>query len=80
LVVPAAEVLSAAKELAHRLAGKAPLSVAAIKRSINDGAQVDLDRALTIEAAQFGIACASDDRIEGTKAFLEKRKTQWKGR
>jgi enoyl-CoA hydratase len=79
LVVPQPELMNAAKDLAHRLAGKAPLAVAAIKKSINDGAQVDIDRGLAIEAAQFGIACATEDRIEGTKAFLEKRAPQWKG-
>ena len=80
MVVPQSELMGAAKDLAHRLAGKAPLAVAAIKKSINDGAQVDIDRALAMEAAQFGIACASEDRIEGTKAFLEKRLPQWKGK
>jgi enoyl-CoA hydratase len=80
LVVPQPELLNVAKELAHRLAQKAPLAVAAIKRAIHDGAQVDIDRALAIEAAQFGIACATEDRIEGTKAFLEKRTPQWRGR
>jgi enoyl-CoA hydratase len=79
-VVPAAELMNAAKELANKLATKAPLAVAAIKKAINDGMEVDLDRGLAIEAAQFAITASTEDRVEGTSAFLEKRKPEWKGR
>jgi len=79
-VVPAAELLTAAKDLAGKLASKAPLAVAAVKKAINDGMEVDLDRGLAIEAAQFAIASVTEDRVEGTSAFLEKRKPRWKGK
>ena len=79
-VVPAAELMTAAKRLATTIASKAPLAIAACKRTINNGAHLSIDDALALEALEFGILVDTEDIKEGTGAFLEKRKPVWKGR
>ncbi|MBI3969252.1 MAG: enoyl-CoA hydratase/isomerase family protein [Chloroflexi bacterium] len=79
-VVPADQLMPTALELAKKLASKAPVAVAMGKRAVNEGVEVDLDRAATIEAQAMAICFATEDRIEGTSAFLEKRPAEWKGR
>jgi len=79
-VVPSSELMATAIELAHRIAGKPALALALAKNSINVGSEVDLVSACAYEASQFGLACATEDRVEGTVAFLEKRPAQFKGK
>lgn len=79
-VVPSSELMATARELAHRIAGKPALALALAKNSINVGSEVDLASACAYEASQFGLACATEDRVEGTVAFLEKRPAQFKGK
>jgi len=80
MVVPAAQLMDKAKELAKTIASKAPLAVAWAKRSINIGSETDLVTACAYEASQFGLVCGTEDRIEGTSAFLEKRPPQFQGK
>ncbi len=77
-VVPLDELLPAAKKLAATIAQKAPLAVAACKRAINGGAHLPLADALELEALEFGTLVNTNDFKEGTSAFLEKRKAEWK--
>lgn len=77
-VVPQDELLAAAKKLAHTIAQKAPLAVAACKRAINGGAHLPIADALELEALEFGALVNTNDFKEGTSAFLEKRKPEWK--
>ncbi|HLX25376.1 MAG TPA: enoyl-CoA hydratase-related protein [Candidatus Cybelea sp.] len=79
-VVPADELMAAAKRLATTIASKAPLAVAACKRVINTGADLPIDDALELEALEFGLLVDTEDIKEGTGAFLAKRKPVWKGR
>ncbi len=79
-VVPLAELMDEAKRVAATIASKAPLAIAACKRAINNGAHLSLDDALELEALEFGTLVDTEDIKEGTGAFLEKRKPQWKGR
>jgi enoyl-CoA hydratase len=79
-VVPAAELMTHAKRIAATIASKAPLAIAACKRVINNGAHLSIDDALELEALEFGTLVDTEDIREGTGAFLEKRKPQWKGR
>jgi enoyl-CoA hydratase len=79
-VVPQAELLAEAKRIATLIASKAPLAIAACKRAINNGAHLSIDDALEIEALEFGMLVDTEDIKEGTSAFLEKRKPDWKGR
>lgn len=78
-VVPQDELLPAAKKLAHTIAQKAPLAVAACKRAINTGANLSISDALEVEALEFGALVNTNDFKEGTTAFLEKRQATWKG-
>jgi enoyl-CoA hydratase len=79
-VVPLAELMTEAKRIAQLIATKAPLAIAACKRAINNGAHLSMDDALEIEALEFGALVDTEDIKEGTGAFLEKRKPEWKGR
>lgn len=78
-VVPADQLLAEAKRIAGIIASRGPLAVAATKRLIDRGMQVDLDAALALEAEEFGKICATKDAKEGTAAFLEKRKPDFTG-
>ena len=73
-VYPAQELLPAAEKLAGTIANNAPIAVRACKKAINDGLQVDMDRAVTIEEKLFGSCFETADQKEGMSAFLEKRK------
>jgi len=79
-VVPLADLMNEAKRVAAVIASKAPLAIAACKRAINNGAHLSIDDALEIEALEFGTLIGTEDIKEGTGAFLEKRKPNWKGR
>jgi len=78
-VVPLAGLLDEAKRIAGVIASKAPLAIAATKRAIDEGAGLPLNEALALEALQFGLMIETGDFVEGTKAFLEKRKAQFSG-
>jgi enoyl-CoA hydratase len=79
-VVPQDELLSAAKKLAQTISQKAPLAIEACKRAINGGAHLPMADALELEALEFGTLVGTADFKEGTSAFLEKRKPDWKAR
>ena len=79
-VVPDGEVLPHALEIAARIAVLPPLAVAAIKEAVLVGADLPLDEALRLEAQSFQMLFATEDRGEGMRAFLEKRKAAFKGR
>lgn len=79
-VVPAAELLSEAKRLAASLATKPALSVRYILEAVHKGVEMPLAQAQVYEATLFGLVFSSDDMREGTRAFLEKRKPEFKGR
>jgi len=79
-VVPAAELLDSARAWARELAAMAPLAVQAIMESVNRGLEMALPEANFLESVLFGMAAGSDDGHEGTRAFLEKRRAEFKGR
>lgn len=78
-VVSQETLLDEAKRIAHTIGGKAPLAIQACKRAINGGAHMPIADALELEALEFGTLVNTNDFKEGTSAFLEKRKAQWKG-
>jgi enoyl-CoA hydratase len=78
-VVPAAEAESAAAALAARLLERGPVALRYAMQAIHEGMDMTLAEGLSLEAALFGLSCASSDMREGTRAFLEKRKPQFKG-
>jgi len=78
-VVPAAELMTEARKLAHSLAAKAPIAARYIIDAVNRGLQMPFPDAQVFEATLFGLVSTTDDMREGTKAFLEKRKPEFKG-
>ena len=78
-VVPDGEVLKHALGIAAHIATLPPLAVAAIKDAVLRGADLPLDAALRLEGQSFQQLFASEDRAEGMRAFLEKRKPEFKG-
>jgi enoyl-CoA hydratase len=79
-VVPDTEVLPQALELAARIAALPAAAVAAIKEAVLLGADLPLDAALRLESQSFQMLFATEDRTEGMRAFLERRKPEFKGR
>jgi len=79
-VVPQAELFSHCMEIARRIAQNAPLSVRAIKRLVRQGLDMPLDKALQAEQYVFGLMHDTEDRVEGRRAFQEKRAPVYHGR
>ena len=79
-VVPAADLLKEARALAAQLAAKAPIAIRYILDAVDRGLQMSFGEAEAFEATLFGLVASTDDMREGTKAFLEKRKPEFKGR
>jgi enoyl-CoA hydratase len=73
-------LMTRAGELAALIAGMPPLAVAAAIEAVGRGADLPLDEALALEASMFGQLCGTEDKREGTQAFLEKRRAVWVGR
>jgi enoyl-CoA hydratase len=79
-VVPADRLLDEARALAAKLMTKAPLTLRLLKEAMNEGYDLDLPKALAIEAKAWAVAFSTEDRAEGVAAFLEKRKPSFRGR
>ncbi len=79
-VVPAAELMDRAASLGRRVLRQGPLAARLAKMALNASARVDLDSGLLIETLAQGICFGSDDKLEGTSAFLEKRKPTFTGK
>ncbi len=79
-VVEPAELIPAAEALAKKIIANAPLAVKFAMEAIEHGMEMPQEEGLFLEAALFGLCCATEDMREGTRAFLEKRPAQFKGR
>ncbi|MGE3342940.1 MAG: enoyl-CoA hydratase/isomerase family protein [Vicinamibacterales bacterium] len=79
-VVPAADVVPASIALAERILSRGPLAVRLAKAAVNASARVDLESGLLIETLSQAICFQSEDKQEGTSAFLEKRPPTFTGR
>ena len=75
-----AELLPAAEALAKKIIANAPLAVKYTMEAIERGLEMPQEEGLFLEASLFGLACATEDMREGTKAFLEKRPASFKGK
>jgi enoyl-CoA hydratase len=79
-VVPAAELMTEARALAAELAGNAPVAMRYIIDAVNRGLDMPFGQGAAYEATLFGLVASTEDMREGTRAFLEKRKPEFKGR
>jgi enoyl-CoA hydratase len=79
-VYPAADLMLKAKEMAQKIASKGPLAIKAAKEAVNMASDFDIGSGCRHEGALFAALCGSDDKSEGTRAFLEKRKAEFKGK
>jgi E-phenylitaconyl-CoA hydratase len=79
-VVAPEQLLQTTLAIASRIAQNAPLSVRAVKRLVRDGAALPLPQALAMESYVFSMLRDTEDRIEGRRAFQEKRAPIYRGR
>jgi enoyl-CoA hydratase len=79
-VVPAGEALKAATELARAMAAKAPVALRYAKEAVVKGLELPLADGLRLEGDLSTLLRTTEDRLEGAKAFLEKRAPRWTGR
>ena len=79
-VLPAADLMKRAEEIAKKIIANAPLAVQYTMEAVNKGLDMPLAEGLFLEATLFAVACATEDKKEGTTAFLEKRPANFKGK
>ncbi|HYO99490.1 MAG TPA: enoyl-CoA hydratase-related protein [Pyrinomonadaceae bacterium] len=79
-VVPAEQVMTEADALAHTLCELAPLALRACLQAVTRGARLPLSDGLALEAELFSRLFSTEDVREGTRAFLEKRAPQFRGK
>ena len=79
-VVPHDQLMDRARELAGAIAQKSPVALQLIKEAVRASVRTSLDEGLRHETTFFGLAFSTEDKEEGVKAFLEKRKADFKGR
>jgi enoyl-CoA hydratase/carnithine racemase len=79
-VTASAELIPRAEAIAQKIIANAPLAVQYTMEAVNRGMDLPLAEGLYLEAVLFGVACATEDKQEGTSAFLEKRPAKFKGK
>jgi enoyl-CoA hydratase len=79
-VVPSVELIPRAEAIAKKIIANAPLAVQYAMEAVNHGMEMPLKEGLFLEATLFGVICATEDKNEGTTAFLEKRPANFKGK
>ena len=79
-VVPQAELMDRAMELANQIAANAPLAVSAAKLCINTEFDMEAEDAIAFENRAFGLCFNTEDQKNGMKAFLEKGKCEFQGK
>jgi enoyl-CoA hydratase len=79
-IVPAAELITRAEAILKQIAANAPIAVKFALEVANKGMETSQSEGLLLEASYFGLCAATEDKKEGTSAFLEKRAPQFHGR
>ncbi len=79
-VVPQAELLEFSRQWLHKVLANAPLALGLTMQAVDVGLEAGLEQGLRFEAAAFGLTTATEDRREGTRAFLEKRTPAFAGK
>jgi enoyl-CoA hydratase/carnithine racemase len=79
-IFPPRELMPQAEALARNIAAKGPIALRFIKEAVNKGLDLTLEQGLRLEADLYFLLHTTRDRTEGIKAFLEKRKPEFKGK
>src|SRR6201991_4278452 len=79
-VVPAAELIARAEAILKQIFANAPLAVKYLLEAVNKGLETSQNEGLSLEASLFGLCAGTEDKKEGTQAFLQKRAAQFQGR
>jgi len=79
-VVPGAELMAAAREIAKKILSRGPVAVRMAKMAMNRGLDMDLPNGCALEASLFAAVFATGDRVEGITAFIGKRKPDFQGK
>jgi enoyl-CoA hydratase len=79
-VVPGAELITRAEALLQEIFSNAPLAVKFSLEAVNKGLETSQAEGLALEASFFGLCAGTEDKKEGTQAFLQKRAPQFQGR
>src|ERR1700732_2317823 len=79
-IVPAADLITRAEAILKQIAANAPIAVKFALEATNKGMETSQSEGLLLEASYFGLCAATEDKNEGTAAFLEKRVPQFNGR
>jgi enoyl-CoA hydratase len=79
-MVPAAELIARAEVIAQAIIKNAPLAIQYCLEAVNHGTEMTLQEGLYLEATLFAVSCATEDKKEGTTAFLEKRAANFAGK
>ena len=79
-VVPAGDLLTRAEAILKQIFANAPIAVKFSLEAVNRGLETNLAEGLSLEASLFGLCAGTDDKAEGTSAFLAKRAPQFHGR
>jgi enoyl-CoA hydratase len=80
LVVPLKELMPAAETLASKIMANAPLALRFAMEAVHHGMEMSEAEGQFLEATLFGLCCTTEDKNEGTRAFLEKRPAKFTGR
>lgn len=79
-VVPQADLIARAEAISQKIIANAPLAIQYAMEAVHKGMEMTLQEGLYLEATLFGVCCATEDKTEGTTAFLEKRQANFKGK
>jgi enoyl-CoA hydratase len=79
-VVPAADLIARAESILNEIAANAPIAVKYALDAVNNGMETSQNEGLALEASYFGLCAGTEDKKEGTSAFLEKRAPHFAGR
>ena len=79
-MVTQAELLAECEKTARTIAAKAPIAIRYCIEAVNCGLDSTLEEGMEFEAGVFGLAFSTEDYKEGTRAFLDKRKAEFKGK
>src|SRR5439155_16356125 len=79
-VVPASDLIPRAEAILTQIFANAPIAVKFSLEAVNKGLETSQDEGLSLEASFFGLCAGTEDKKEGTSAFLEKREAHFQGR